>query len=142
MLLGTYGRAQGGICDDPDAKALFKKDALRYLKRLSACLPGWTGAPHFNPAGSPVSGEATLHAASASRVGVFVEVDCGCPIPGVRSSPSGAQLLWRLEPLDDALDRWAPDYRNRWVHWDTPAQQLAALILAGNAQHTPLPKSA
>lgn len=132
VLLGDYG-GPGDYGDDTlgynaEGKERFRRDALRYLKRLQGLL-GWTGKPYFNASGIAGSGDASLHlAAPDGQSGVYVTIGEGCPVPMVRHSKQGVQILWRFErpPQNGRQD---VSQRNQWADWDISAAQLAERIL-------------
>jgi hypothetical protein len=127
VLLGDYG-GPGQYGNDtlgynPDGKERFRKDALKYLKRVGTHL-GWAGKPYFNASGIACSGDATAHFVHPDGTDVYIDISEGSQIPGVRSSVQGVQIMWRFETSDhrNVIGR------NQWVHWNTPAGQLAAAI--------------
>jgi hypothetical protein len=127
VLLGDYG-GPGQYGNDTlgynDAgKKRFRKDALKYLKRVGWHL-GWDGKPRFNASGIACSGDATAHFAFHDGTGVYINISEGTAIPMVRSSVQGVQIMWRLE-TPGGRDVGG---RNQWAHWDTPAERLALSI--------------
>ncbi|GGR09316.1 hypothetical protein [Deinococcus ruber] len=131
VLLGDYG-GPGQYGDDTlsyneAGKKRFRMDSLRYLKRLQQRV-GWPGKPSFNVGGVAGSGEAILHLCRPDGVGVFVQVDAGCPVPLVRHSVQGVQIMWRFEQA--GLNRSGP---NQWADWNITAEALATRILQAHA---------
>ena len=98
MLLGDYG-GPGQYGNDtlgynPEGKERFRKDALKYLKRVGWHLC-WDGKPNFNPGGIAGSGDATAHFAFHGGTGVYINISDGSAVPMVRSSVQGVQIMWR-----------------------------------------------
>ncbi len=136
MLLGDYGGpgqyGNNTLGYNPDGKERFRKDALRYLKRVGSHL-GWNGRPSFNASGVAGSGDATAHFVHRDNSGVYVNISGGSAVPMVRSSVQGVQILWRLE----VPGRQDVGGRNRWADWDTPAEQLALSVSRSHAALLP-----
>lgn len=127
VLLGDYG-GPGQYRNDtlgynPEGKERFRKDALKYLKCVGTHL-GWAGKPSFNASGIAGSGDATAHFVHPDGTDVYLNISESSQVPLVRSSVQGIHIMWRFE-IKDYRDVGG---RNRWVHWDTPAGQLAAAI--------------
>ena len=140
VLLGDYG-GPGQYGNDmlgynPDGKERFRKDALKYLKRVGTHL-GWTGKPYFNAGGIAVSGDTTAHFIHPDGTNVYLDIAESSQVPMVRSSVQGIQIMWRFE-IKDYRDVGG---RNRWVHWDTPAKQLAATISNSHSALHPLARA-
>ena len=140
VLLGDYG-GPGRYGNDTlgyniEGKERFRKDALKYLKRVGWHL-GWDGKPSFNASGIAGSGDATEHFAFHDGSGVYINISDGSAIPMVRSSVQGVQIMWRLE----VPNRRDVGGRNQWVHWDTPAEQLALAISRLHGASLPLARA-
>jgi hypothetical protein len=138
VLLGDYG-GPGQYGNDtlgynPDGKERFRKDALKYLKRVGTHL-GWAGKPSFNASGIAGSGDATVYYRCPDDSGsVYIDISAGSAIPMVRSSVQGVQIMWRFEHPG----RRRTSGRNQWAHWDTRASDLVARITRQYAHRVPL----
>ena len=140
VLLGDYG-GPGQYGDETlgyneSGKERFRKDALKYLKRVGTHL-GWTGKPYFNASGIACSGDAIAHFTHPDGTEVFLDISESSQVPMVRSSVQGIQIMWRFE-IKDYRDVGG---RNRWAHWDTPAGQLAAQISSLHLTLQPLARA-
>ena len=141
VLLGDYG-GPGQYGNDmlgynENGKDRFRKDALRYLKRVGVHL-GWQGKPSFNPGGIAVSGDATVHFLCPDGSGnVYIDVHAGSGVPMVRSSVQGVQIMWRFEHKEHRN----AGGRNQWAHWDTSATRLAGEIARQYGHSVPLARA-
>lgn len=129
VLLGTYGRARGCISYDEEAKAAFKADSVRYLKRLATALdyPLAEGRPRavtWNAGGIAVSGEAMLHLQIDPGLILMVEVFAS-GMSGL-TSPSGAAIMWRFENSTGQGHRYP--HPNQWPHWALSVPELGRII--------------
>lgn len=130
VLLGSYTDAEGCISYNEVAKAEFRKDATRYLKKLAAALgrpaPGGQKLVRWNPAGVAVSGEATLRVQMEATYELFVEVDAGGFTCTGERSPSGVSIMWRFEGSAGGHQQFP--HGNQWPRWDISAVDLAREI--------------
>lgn len=130
VLLGRYTYADGGVSYNEVAKEEFKKDAMRFLKKLAATL-GWPPIPgqktktgvYFNAGGIAVSGEAMLRLQVNSDISLMVEVSSdGFACYGENLlSESGTTIMWRFEKGQRGL-------QNHFVKWSVDVNTLAQMI--------------
>lgn len=143
VLLGRYTYADGGIAYNEVAKEEFRKDALRFLKKLATKL-GWPpverkkskSGVYFNPGGIAVSGEAILRLQVNEDISLMVEVSSGgfgCYGEHLLSE-SGTTIMWRFEKGNRGL-------QNHFVKWSLDVDTLALMIKGhtiGRPELTPL----